>query len=92
MSLRQQARGRPCQIRVPSICNDNAETTVGCHYRMAGLSGIGSKPHDLFIAWGCSACHAYVDTHKRDEYAKLCFAEGVLRTQAILLEEDLINA
>ena len=93
-SLRQQARGRPCQIRVPGCCNGNGETTVGCHYRMPGLSGIGSKADDLFIAWGCSNCHAAVDTlHSANwtaEQLKLMHAEGVLRTQAILLKEGYL--
>jgi Protein of unknown function (DUF1364) len=61
-SLRTKAKGRPCQIRIPGICNGDPETTVGCHYRLGGISGIGLKSPDLLIAWGCSACHQAIDT------------------------------
>jgi CxxC motif-containing protein (DUF1111 family) len=46
---------------------------------------MGQKPNDLFIAWGCSACHAYVDTHK-DDATQIAFAQAVFRTQAALLK------
>jgi len=94
-SLRQQARGRPCQIRVPGICNHNAETTVGCHYRLAGISGVGHKAPDLFIAWGCSDCHRAVDMQYSANWTvddlRIMHLEGVIRTQFILLNEGHIN-
>ena len=94
--LRQLARGRECQIRIPGCCNGDNETTVGCHYRLGGLSGIGLKPHDLFIAWGCSDCHQAVDSLKclgwSSDQIMLMHAEGVFRTQAILLAEEEISA
>ena len=96
MSLRDQARGRECQIRVPGLCNGNPETVVGCHYRLIGLSGIGLKAHDLFIAWGCSDCHRAVDTGHSANWTshelRLMHAEGVLRTQQILILEGRIKA
>lgn len=96
MTLRSLARGRECMIRIPGTCNGNSETVVGCHYRLPGLSGMGLKPHDLFIAWGCSACHSVVDTLQSAnwtaEQIKLMHAEGVFRTQAILLVEHEIDA
>ena len=88
--LRKLAKGKDCQIRVPSICNRDPETTVLAHFRMAGLSGLGLKPHDIFGAWACSACHAYVDTH-HDELTQLEFAHGVLRTQKSLLDMGVIR-
>lgn len=75
-----QARGEDCLIRLPSICNHNAETTVPCHYRLAGNSGMGFIPDEILVAFGCSACHAYVDTH-HDDQTQRAFAEGVFRTQ-----------
>ena len=84
-ALRKEARGRACQIRL-HVCNANPETTVGAHFRMPGLSGMGIKPPDLMIAWACSSCHAYVDTH-HDDATQLAFAHGVFRTQAQLMKE-----
>jgi hypothetical protein len=90
MNLRKLAKGRECQIRIPGRCNGDSQTVVGCHFRLSGLSGMGSKPADLFIAYGCSACHAYVDTHK-DGDAQLAFAHGVFRTQNQLIKEGIIK-
>ena len=89
--LRDAARGRECQIRIPGICNFNDETTVLCHYRMQGTCGTGFKPDDEQAAWGCSSCHAAVDGHIKTEYSydelRLFHAEGVMRTQANLRKE-----
>lgn len=84
------ARGRECQIRLVGVCNYNSETVVPCHFRMTGLSGMGYIPEALFVAWGCSACHARVDADKSPE-VQLDFAKGVLRTQAALLKMGCIN-
>jgi hypothetical protein len=88
--LRQLARGRACTIRVPDVCNRDPQTTVGCHFRLIGLAGMGMKPSDLHIAFGCSACHTYVDTHK-DAATQLAFAHGVMRTQDQLVKEGVIR-
>lgn len=93
--LTKEARGRECQIRLPGICNHNPETTVLTHYRMAGTCGVGMKPNNLQAAWGCSACHDECDrrTRKMDnEEVRLAHAEGVLRTQAILIKEGKVKA
>jgi len=95
VNLRKLARGMDCTIRVPEVCNSNPETTVGCHYRLAGMCGVSMKPDDLFLAWGCDACHAAVDGRTKTKYAhsllRLWHAEGVLRTQAELLKRGVIS-
>ncbi|MFH8134191.1 DUF1364 domain-containing protein [Pantoea osteomyelitidis] len=89
--LRNAARGRDCQIRIPGICNFNPETTVLAHYRLAGTCGAGLKPDDEQGAHACSACHDAVDGRIRTcftrEELRLFHAEGVLRTQALLRKE-----
>jgi ferredoxin len=87
--LRALARGRDCQIRLPSVCNFDPSTTVLAHYRLVGISGMGLKSPDVCASWACSACHAYVDTHKDDATAR-AFLEGVLRTQARLIKEGVL--
>lgn len=82
--LRQLARGKPCQIRLP-VCNRNPETTVLAHFRQIGLSGMGMKSPDWLGAWACSDCHAYVDSHK-DCQTQLDFARGVFRTLAQVMK------
>ena len=87
MNLREAARGRPCQIRIPGVCVDDRATTVLAHYRLNG--GVGLKPPDICGAWACSWCHDAVDrrTHLEleYEYVRHCHAEGVLRTLAALV-------
>lgn len=88
-SLRQEARGRECQIRLP-CCNFNPETTVLAHFRLIGITGMGFKrDSDWLGSWACSDCHRTVDSDKSPE-VQLAFAHGVMRTQAILREENKI--
>lgn len=93
--LTKAARGRECQVRIPGVCNGNPETTVLAHYRMAGTCGVGYKPNDLQGAWACSACHDACDGRRSDigrGQARQYHAEGVMRTQALLLREGLVSA
>lgn len=56
------ARGAPCSIRLPGICNGNAETTVWCHLNGHRFGKGGAlKAHDILGFHGCSSCHAYYD-------------------------------
>lgn len=59
------ARGQLCQIRVAASFGHGGcsatDTTVLCHYRLGGLSGIALKSPDLLAAWGCAVCHGLVD-------------------------------
>ena len=95
MSLRKEARGRGCTVRIPGVCNFNSETTVLAHIRVAGVSGIGLKAPDALGAWCCSNCHDEVDgrTHKsgmtRDEL-RLAHYDGMARTIMQLHKEGLV--
>lgn len=79
------AKGQSCEIRLVGICNGNEETTVPCHYRLSGLSGMSFIPPVFMFAFGCSSCHAYIDTH-HDTDTRLAHAEGCFRTLARLRE------
>lgn len=84
------ARGMECQIRLVDICNRDNETTVPCHLRQAGLTGLGYIAESIFVAWGCSACHAYVDSHPGDVSIQNDFMRGIFRTQQCLLDDGVI--
>jgi len=94
-SLTKAARGQPCLIRLPG-CSGGGEDTVACHYRLAGLCGIGLKPPSWMTAWGCAHCHSIADgreflhDHSRDR-VRLALAEAVFRTQAKLFELGLLK-
>jgi len=95
MSLRKEAKGRGCMVRLPGICNFNSETVVLAHIRLAGVSGMGMKSPDLLGAWACNACHDEIDgrTHKsglsRDEL-RLAHYDGMARTIVQLEKEGLV--
>lgn len=90
MNLRRSARGQPCQIRIPGVCNGDPATTVLAHYRLAGTCGVGLKPPDWQGAHACSACHDAVDGRSRTgftrEELRLMHAEGVMRTMQARLD------
>ena len=92
--LRKLACGRACTIRLPGICNGNPETVVLCHYRLVGFSGSGMKSPDWLAAYGCSACHAAVDSQTKIAMLRadrqLALAEAVFRTLDILIGEGVI--
>lgn len=93
VNLREQARGRPCMIRLPGVCTHNPEETVLAHFRMAGISGMGVKPDDLIGAWACHECHSHVDrrnTALERDYVRLAHLEGVVRTIAVLRSEGVV--
>jgi len=94
MTLRKEAKGRGCMVRLPGICNFNSETVVLAHFRLAGVSGTGLKSHDLIGSWACSACHDAVDrrTHLEldRDYVRLAHLEGMVRTLSQLAKEGLI--
>lgn len=94
-NLRKEARGRECTIRVPGYCNRDESTTVLCHYPLAGISGAKLKSPDLMAAFGCSSCHDIVDLRVRSRFTheevRLMHAEGVMRTQYILIKEGKIH-
>lgn len=91
----KSARGKPCQIRVPGVCRpapDN-ETTVPCHLNGAGM---GRKHSNIHIAYGCAACHDFVDGGwTRTDYSKdevdLLLLQGLIRTQIIMIEEGIFR-
>jgi len=94
VNLREHARGQFCAVRLPGICNGNAETTVLAHVRLSGISGMGLKSPDLLGAWACSSCHDEIDRRTREleaDFVKLAFYEGILRTQAALIESEVVT-
>lgn len=90
-NLRKLARGESCMIRLPGICNFDAQTTVLAHYRLIGLSGMSFKVPDELGSYACSACHEAVDTH-HDSVTRLAHAEGVMRTIALLVRRGVLKS
>lgn len=57
-ALLEMARGRPCLLMVPAVCNHRVDTTAAAHSNLAihGKAG-GRKADDCYTVWACAACH-----------------------------------
>lgn len=88
--LCDSARGQPCLVRLPGICNHDPATTVLAHLNGGGM---GTKHSDLMGAFACSACHDEIDRKTmlcNADYVKLAHLEGMVRTQQIWLDSGLV--
>lgn len=57
-ALLDMARGRPCLLRVPGVCQGGTETTVAAHSNWACHGKAGArKADDQYSVWACAACH-----------------------------------
>jgi hypothetical protein len=70
--LRKLARGKPCYMRLPSVCTHNTEQTVLAHLRRGNVAGVGEKPNDLCGLPACEACHSALDGRLKDALRGLC--------------------
>lgn len=68
--LEKLARGKPCYLRLPGVCNGNPETTVLAHIRRGGMGGTGIKPVSLFAMPMCSCCHDAYDGRAKVEFTR----------------------
>lgn len=68
--IRRASAGQACTLRIPGVCRDLPEYTVGAHLRLFNLAGINQKPDDLFIIDACDACHTALDTRRLWEIAE----------------------
>lgn len=92
--VRRAARGMPCALRLPGVCNGDDETTVLAHVRGIGL-GMSTKECDLNSVFACHACHDAIDARagKVDRVAVLeATLRGMAETRARLIEAGLIQS
>jgi hypothetical protein len=78
-------------MRIPFQCNHDPETTVLAHMNGGGM---GTKHHDLFGAFACSACHDEYDrrtTQKDKSFVDLCFMQAMQRTQQWWLDRGYVT-
>lgn len=100
-ALTDLARDKPCMIRLPGICSGIDAETVPCHLPLMDFHGVALKASDIFVAWGCRACHDFVDARVRNksfrvpetmrretvrEVARLAHYDGMYRTLAYIIE------
>ena len=60
--LLAMAKGKPCLLRVPGVCNNNPETTVAAHSNCHEHGKAHTrKADDFYSVWACYACHTWLD-------------------------------
>ena len=90
--LRESARGRDCQARLPDVCCGDPATVVLGHLNGAGL---GIKADDIFGAFVCYKCHHWLDGgYTQGDYTVECrnyeHFLAMVRTQKIWRKEGLL--
>lgn len=86
-AYRDLARGKPCMMQIPFVCNNDPETTVLAHSNsQANGKGMGIKADDAIGAvWACYACHTWVDQGSTSAAVKeLAFRRASQRMQVEL--------
>ncbi len=75
------ARGMFCLLLVPGVCQGGTETTVACHSNLQCHGKAGArKADDCYSAWGCMACHRWLDQGPATfEVKEAAFMAGHLR-------------
>lgn len=92
LSLTDVARGMPCCLEVPDVCNGNPETTVWCHSNSAeDGKGMSAKADDFAGALGCSNCHRWLDEPKNADAATYIFREGHRKTMRFLFGNGILR-
>lgn len=87
--LRDSAKGQECTFET-EWCNHDPKTVVLCHLP-SEVKGIGNKSDDWHAAFGCSTCHAALDTHWLGKYEMYYCFRALQRTQRIWRDMGLIT-
>lgn len=90
-SLTEVARGMPCCLEVPDVCNGNPETTVWCHSNtLDDGKGMSAKADDFAGALGCSDCHRWIDEPRNADAAEYIFRQGHRKTMRFLFGNGIL--
>lgn len=86
------ARGEDCTIE-SVMCNHDPETTVCAHSNWHEHGkGMGQKAHDIFTAYTCSGCHAWLDHGPASrEEKREAWHRGHARTLVRMVEKGVIR-
>jgi len=90
--ITRAAKGQPCTLRIPGVCNRDDSTSVFSHLNGGGMA---IKHHDLHGCISCSDCHDWLDERiisRADYDHKMCeFLRAMVETQNFLMKQKLIQ-
>ena len=92
--LRDAARGKPCQMRLPE-CSHDKETVVLAHINRGGVGGMGMRAPDACSVFACHVCHDIIDGRRQGSITYLdgldtYILEAMCRTIEIFAREGLL--
>lgn len=92
--LRDSCRGKPCALMLADQCSSD-DTTVPNHIQLKGHGGTGTKPSDIFLVDGCSACHDILDGRVKSNYTaeflELTGYRAMYKKQQYFLDTGLVK-
>lgn len=94
-ALRKSARGEPCTVRIPGVCDGGGETTVLAHINHIG--SMGGKSSDLSACYSCARCHDVIDVrdlkawNANKEHLDWHKCRAMVETHARMVEQGLIS-
>jgi hypothetical protein len=88
--LRESARGRPCTIGFPGICNNDKDTVVLAHLP-SDVQGTSTKSDDFHAVFACSKCHEHMDQHRFHPNITGYQLRALQRTQKYWVDNGLIK-
>lgn len=94
--LLRAAKDEECQFQGPT-CQGGTDTTVAMHSNMGeDGKGMGQKADDIYICFGCNACHCFLDGgYSNKGYSQWqveeMFHRGMKRTWRRLIEKGVLR-
>jgi len=88
--LRASAKGQPCALTFPGVCNNDRETTVLAHLPSL-VKGMGTKSDDWHAVFACSACHEHMDNNPMHPNVERYQLRALQRTQKAWFDEGLLT-
>lgn len=91
--LREEARGRPCTMRLSDNCTGGGEDTVLAHCPSEDKC-MGRKSQDWWSCWACYHCHLSADsvgTKYSSAEINEAWLRGIHETLKTLVNEGIID-
>lgn len=93
-AITKAAQGQECTLRLAMPCS-HPDTVVACHIQPKGWGIMGGKVPDIFVAFGCHACHDIADFKVKTDLSRETILErrlaGMVETQLLLMQMGILE-